>query len=292
MFKTDYMREKSRGVPVERMPTMCFCGNGRFSRWDEVRFLAEKAHNMVIYDIEEFEEACKARRRYHIQADSCLVGLLSTDTTVWSQAFMLGEDFDVTTVSKEAVILLVRVPTGQSARGKSKSNTFVPYAHLRELHEAKVAGRILDLKAKLHTTSGEIARLNLIQDIAALEFGARIESRGRFRRASQHPSVDDARERFKGFINRRSERLTWDQVPLPPPEPDYVCGVCRNYFKPAHFSDRCPAADRSDWVPMHKRKPPHGIPGCHRALVSWESPEAEVAAAEWLDFYGQLWRRR
>ena len=48
MLKTDYMREKAKGVPVAQMRAMDFTDNGRFSRWDECRFLAEKANNMVI----------------------------------------------------------------------------------------------------------------------------------------------------------------------------------------------------------------------------------------------------
>ena len=138
LWKTDYAKQKANGVGVADMKTMCFCQNGKYKRWDEVRFNIERAYKMVIHDIAEFEETCSQRKRYYIQADSCVVGFLSTDTTVWSKAFMLGEDYDVTGLPADAVIVLVRVPTGKSARGSSRTNTYVPKAQLKELQRAKV----------------------------------------------------------------------------------------------------------------------------------------------------------
>ena len=294
MHRNDFLRAHADGVAVENMQTMCFCDNGRFRRWDEVRFRAERAHDMVIYDLEEFEEACKARRRYRIQSDSCYVGFLSSDIRAGNGAFMLGEDFDVTKVPADAVILLTRAFTGRSARGKAKANTYVPYANLQDVHKEKVADRVAELRywLQVEPQSEEERRLRWIQELSSLLCGARLERRGRFQRARQHPSLDDARERFKGFVNCRGERVCWHQVPLPPPQEDYVCGVCRNYFKPLHFAEKCPAAARKDWVPMSRRHPPHGVPSCQKVAVPWTAPEAEVAAAQWLDIYGQLWRKR
>ena len=36
---------------------------------------------------------------------------------------------------------------------------------------------------------------------------------------------------------------------------------------------------------------PHGA-SCQKVAVPWTAPEAEVAAAQWLDIYGQLWRKQ
>ena len=53
------------------------------------------------YDIEEFEDACGRGGDIIYTPTRALWGFWF-DTTVWNDAFMLGEDFDVTTVLKTA----------------------------------------------------------------------------------------------------------------------------------------------------------------------------------------------
>lgn len=277
------------------MKTECYCQNGKFKRWEDVRFNVERAHRMVIDDIKGFEDACLKRQPYHIRADACVVGLLSTEAKTWKDAFILGEDFDVSTVADDAAIILVRLPNGQTTKGSTKLNTYVPFNQQRELHTEKVAQRVKDLYARFHSLpeSEEIRRFQILQDISALEFSNRIEEpAGRFRRAKQHPSMDFSRDKFRGFVNCRNERLTWDMVAPPAPDEGYTCFYCNNYFKPLHFNADCPGRKRRDWLDMKRRQAPFGIPANQRRLVPWDSPIDAITTAPWLDHYNQLWTRR
>ena len=52
-------------------------------------------------------------------ADSCVAGLLSTESKLWANAYILGDDFDVSTVPNDAAIILVRLPNGQTPKGST-----------------------------------------------------------------------------------------------------------------------------------------------------------------------------
>ena len=295
LWKTDFARETGRGVPLHKIKTVCYCNNGKFKRWEDVRFNIEMAYHMVIDDIEGFEDACRNHRPYHVRADSCVVGLLSTESKSWTNAYILGDDFDVSTVPGDAAIILIRLPNGQTPKGSNKLNTYVPANQQREMQKAKVAHLVQDLQRQFDALpeTQDDRRFAILQQMQSLEQVECIHEapKGRFRRAKHHPSHDFARDKFKGFINGRGERKGWDEIPPPAPDEGYVCFYCRNYFKPLHFNTDCPGRKRRDWIDMKRRQAPFGIPANQRRLVPWESPVEAIATADWLDQYGQLWKR-
>jgi hypothetical protein len=302
MWKMDFNTASSRGTPVSDMKTKCYCEEGRFVRWEDVRFNIERDEKMVIVDIKAFEYACHSRKRYHISADSCVVGVLSEDRRSPAQnTFILGDDFNVKMVPKDQVIIIYRMPNGRTDRGSIRTNTYLPQAHLHALHEQEIATDMEEFKYKLSCTHDEIERLQIMQDMVGLQVGRRKNEpitkrrpghRRTFRRANVHPSRAVARERYAGYINGEMKRIAWGDIPKAVPKPDYLCYCCFNYFEPLHYINDCPGQKRAKWVPMKSRKAPHGIPKLELLQVPWESPIEEIETAPWIDAQGQLWKKK
>ena len=186
------------------------------------------------------------------------------------------------------MILLARLPTGRSARGKSKSNTYVPYAHMRDLHRQKVADRLLNLK-KLNETlqTQEIARLNLIQEIWSR---VRVTS-GAARQVQTRAAAPVARRRarsLQGVHQSARERLTWIRCRCPGLR-RATCATCVETILPCYtlatgalrsngtIGCRCTTANRHTVFQVAIRRWCHGMPRSTR----WRRPSGSTFTASY-----------
>jgi len=293
--KIDYQQFKAGKGPLK---CKCYCQNQTLTRWDDIRFVIERENKMVIENIRAFQAACEKHRRYHITADTCIIGFLSSHMDAsMSQNYILGEDFDVSTVSETECIVVTSVPCGRSEKGANRINTYVPTRFLCELAEQETAEQLEELRRDLSTATTELDQLRIMERMSGLISGMPTSHQQphhrTFRRASVHPSRAVAQNMCKGYVAADRTILSWTDVtdtPKAVPRDDYTCFCCFNYFKPMHFINDCPGQRRADWIPMIRRNAPHGVPSTDRVFVPWDAPECEIAEAKWKDANGNLWK--
>lgn len=294
--KIDYQQFKAGKGPLK---CKCYCQNQTLTRWDDIRFAIERENKMVIENISAFQKSCEKHRRYHVTADTCIIGFLSSHMDAnMSENYILDEDFDVSSMPDDECVIVTSVPCGRSDKGANRINTFVPTRFLPELAEQETASELEEMKRELSAATNELDQLRIMERMSGLISGMPTSHHQRsraFRRASVHPSRAVAQNMCKGYVAADRSILSWADAlktgaPKAVPRDDYTCFGCLNYFQPMHFINDCPGQHIADWIPMNRRSAPHGVPSTDRVLVPWDAPECEIARAKWKDANGNLWK--
>lgn len=278
----------------------CFCSNGKYERWRDVRFRIERHEKMVVIDLVGFAEACIARKRYPIAADACVVGLLESQLKQ-PKPYALADDTLMTDLPPNEHIVLFRLPNGRSAGGSKRTNTYIPPLFLKRYRDAAAAVRKQEVERALRAATSETVKLGHVQTLQHLHmYGTdhpdvpspveRVQIKGRtFRRTREHPSLALMRERYTGYVGERGRLVSWASEPKKTPADHYVCHRCMGYYPEPHFNGECPSHKVSNWIPMRDRRRPTGIPVTDRFRVPDDAPIEMIATAKYRDIDGVLW---
>lgn len=278
----------------------CYCGNGKYERWGDVRFRIERHAKMVIVDLADFAAACAARKRYPIAGDACVVGILESQLKQ-PRCFVLADDTLMADLPQTEHIVLIRVPNGRSPGGGKRTNTYMPPVFRQKYRAAAAAKRRAELQTLMDQTKEDSKKLHYAQLVERLcVFGSEdmhspsavdeVRAAGRvYRRAKAHPSTPFIRERYAGYVGERGALVPWVDVPPETPPDHYVCHRCLGYFAAPHFNANCPSHAVLGWIPMKQRRRPTGIPVSDRIKVPDSAPLEVVATAPYRDLDGTLW---
>ena len=281
----------------------CFCGGGKYERWEDVRFRVERHEKMVITDLAGFAEACTARKRYSITADACVVGILESQLKQ-RRPFVLADDTLMTDLPPDEHIVLLRLPNGRSPGGSKRVNTYIPPLFLKRYRDAAAKARTLEVTALMRATNDDSKKLEYVQILQHLHlYGTdrpglhsavdQVRVGGRvFRRGREHPSAALVKERYAGYVGERGKLVSWSSEPAEVPPDNYVCHRCMGYYPGAHFTAQCPSHAVEGWIPMRDRRRPTGIPVSDRVRVPADAPVAMVATAQYRDLDGALWVKK
>lgn len=291
MWINDYLSCKSQNLPLNYL---CYCKNGEYSRWEDIRFRIERQYKMVIVNLFAFQEACINRKRYPIQGDTCIVGIRESECKKGNkERYALGDDFNVN--QTDEIILLLRLPSGKSKLNSKRTNTYIPNVFCEKLYRAQVNAMKENLMKEFHLCNNDEDKLDIMQKLAYIDYRPceeplKIhEGHKPFQRCTIHPSRFVIKEQFKGFLDENGNEVSWSSIPKSIPEDGYVCYHCCNYFSPPHFSDDCPSNDDPLWVSMNERASPTGIPKTELRQVALTDPIDVVRMVDYVDKNNNLW---
>jgi hypothetical protein len=254
---------------------MCLCRQE--TRWEVVRYFIEDKYRMVA--TEDYQRK---------NANTCIVGIRAADVKKPTHEICaLGDDCNVQVIGP---IVLWRFPVGTV-----RVNAFVPLSLRIKMDNEQNELQRMALQAKLNKqmqdpSLSEDEKLILLRNSVDPSYLAATEQPTRRQAPREHPSRSIIRSKFAGYWNYAEEAVLWTQTVVEPP-PTWKCYRCYNFFTPVHYIDACPSQKIALWIPMNKRIMPTGRPKTTLKQVSWDDFDA-VAAAPYLDPYGQLWTNK
>lgn len=268
VWLNDYNKEATKFICLCRQET----------RWELVRYFIEDHYRMVA--TEDYQRK---------NANTCIVGIRAADVKKPTQEICaLGDDCNVQVIGP---IVLWRFPVGTV-----RVNAYVPTSlRIKMDHEhselQRLASRATFNKQLQDPTLTEEDKLMMLRDFsdtAGPSLGA-VPNRRFVQR--EHPSRAIIKTKFSGYWNYAEEAILWAQATAAEPPVTWKCYRCYNFFTPVHYIEACPSHDITNWIPMNKRIMPTGRPKTTLKQVSWDDFDA-VAAAPYLDPYGQLWTNK
>lgn len=249
-----------------KITPLCFCKDGKYKRWEEIRYFIEEESGML-----------KTNR------EGCLLAFRATDFNKQAAAYPLGDDTDVQTID---LIILLKVPLPEKT-----FNNYVPASIQRQQHLDHVQLITKERRAlylyKYSQSCDEADKIELLQKLCRLDYETghdQINSQKR-----NHPSRLIIKTSYPGFLLADGTPINWIDVPKVVPPDTWLCWRCLNYFTPGHYIDDCPSHTIAAWRPMSQRRPPTGLPKNTLVAIPWTDDITKVATAQFRDALNNLW---
>lgn len=263
VWRSEYERALVHQVPPE---TLCFCQDGKYKRWEEIRYFIEHQYALL-----------KQNR------DGCVLGFRTTDFK-HTRCYPLGDD---TNVHAMALIVIMKVPLPDKLY-----NMYVPTTIQQQLQSEALKAATRERRAfyeyEYSRSADEAYKINLLLKLCRLDYGTENEEVRVYPQKRDHPSRSIIKATYPGFLLADGTPIEWKDVPRVVPPDGWVCARCANYFKPVHYVDDCPSHIISAWIPMNHRRAPTGRP--KNTLVAVPLTDVtRVATAPFRDAANNLW---